>query len=271
MTMVDLYSGAGTSVMEAELDQWGLRGLAAPAAAQWAKDPDPNRFMQWLRSTPEYKARFPYMEQLAKEGRAISEREALTYERATRQLFRNAGLPANAFDQQEYINKMILADVSYAELEQRVQTGLVKALNAPAEVRAYFAERLGDASEGALAAFYLDPDQSITQIKKLETQAQLVGRGRRFGLDINADLGIEYALGFSPEEIQARLAQAAQFAPLGRGVIGGSGVNDDSLVSAAFTGDTQRIDRELEQRAAAFSDGGGTYSAGATTGFGAAR
>ena len=80
------------------LGAYGLADLGAWAWAKWQNNESVDQIMLELRSTPQYKTRFPAMDELSRQGRAINETDYIGYESTVRQLIRAAGLPAGMYD-----------------------------------------------------------------------------------------------------------------------------------------------------------------------------
>lgn len=270
MALVDYSTGNAQSQVRSYLDGFGLGALSDAAWEQWNKlGGNADEFVAWLRSTPEYKQRFPYMDQLRQQGRAISEADALGYERNVRQLLRP--IVPEGFLTQDYVNKLILNDVSYNELQERVATNLRGYYDSPDIIKQEFQKQMGAAGDAAVAAYYLDPEHTVQQFGEIKARALVRGYGQQYGFNFSNQDATQIGLGRSAGEIQQGLSQAASLDPLTRSTIGDGGLTDSQVVGDVFAGDQRRINRQLEQRAAEFSDGGGPQIGQQKTGFGAAR
>jgi hypothetical protein len=131
-----------------------------------------------LPNTSQFKHRFPAYDQLAKEGRAMSIDEMLSYEQTARQIFHAAGLPAGFYDQPQDFAKFMLADVSTSELQQRVQDEQTAVINSPPDVRAQLHGLFG-VDTGHLTAYFLDPKVAEPILHQRVTAAQIAAEGTR--------------------------------------------------------------------------------------------
>lgn len=268
MAGLDFSEGDGKALFIEGLAQAGLAAVGEEAWQQWLANPNKGEFLFWLRGTQAYKTEYPMAEEMRRKGLPFSEAGVISYRQNVRQLLHSVGAPPE-FATKEYIDGLIANNIGFNEIEQRVAGGLQDYFNAPADVKAEFQSQLGD--DAAIVAFYLDADHTIQQFQQIKAGALVRGYGKRFGFDINFDQAAQFGAGMSAEEVQQRLGQAQQFEPLTRGTLGQGGIDDSALVQDVFTGTNKRINREVEERAAAFSDQGGGYSSGAQTGFGVAR
>lgn len=265
----DFSQGDSLPLIEEQLRQIGINdhGFALDAWQHWLNNPNGGEFMLWLRSTPTYQARFPYAAELRKRGIPFSEAGAINYERNVRQLFHMIGAP-DGFATQDYINKLILNDVSYNELEQRVAGNYAEYLAAPQAIKDEFKAQLGD--DSAVLAYYLDPQHTAQQFNEIKAKSLVRGFGKQFGVNLG-DQAAQYAYGQSADQVQQEIANAARLQPLTRGTIDNAGITTDQQTRAAFLGDQTAVDRAVEARGAAFADAGGFTGGGARTGFGSAR
>jgi hypothetical protein len=237
-----------------------------------------SQIMLDLRSRPEYKARFPAMEALAKKGRAMTEAEYVAYERSAAGLFRVAGLPDGFYDSPEDFANLIANEVSVNELSSRVQTAFVAVAQAPQVVKDKFAEFYGPNSDKALAAYMLDPDKALPMIESQIASANFAGIGSRFDFNIGQPRAEQMSReGIDGSQVAGGFAQADRMRALSRDTVleaqVGSTVSEDQLLDATFgVGSEAPIRRRLEQRVAAFSGSGGTVqSTGGAIGLGGSQ
>lgn len=254
------------------LEQYGLGSLADWAWGQFIGGVPISQIMVDLRSRPEYKQRFPAMDTLAKKGRAMSEAEYVSYERQAAGLFRVAGLPASFYDKPGDFAKLIENEVSVNELSQRVQTAYTAVYSAPAEVKKAFADFYGPDSDGALAAYMLDPNKALPVIEQQISSAQFAGIGTRFGYNLNKGeaegLGRE---GLTQDQISSGFQRADSLRPLADENLAeaarGNDITEGDLLQSSFGMRTDRpVRRRLQERTAAFQGSGGasTTNTGAT-------
>lgn len=162
------------------LEQMGLGDLGKDLWNQFLNGVPIETVLINMRQDPRYKKRFPAMEALSKDGRAITEAEYINLESAYIGIMRSAGLPTGFFDSPNDFAKFIENDVSPAELEKRVFDGIIAAEQAPQEVKDQLS-RLYGINQGSLAAYYLDPDRALPVLERQFTAAQISGAGTRTG------------------------------------------------------------------------------------------
>lgn len=274
MPPLDYSQGDAVDLFRRELEAYGLGSLADSAWEQWNRIPDgpfkKQQYAAWLYGTDAYKARFPYAEEKRRTGQFFNESAAIEYERQVRQVMHMAGVPKEMITQ-DYLNRLIKDDISFNEVQQDVLGGLAEYMAVPEVVKQEFRSQLGD--DSAIIGFFIDPEQTQQRFQEIKAAAFVRGFGKRYGFnDLNRERASEYAYGMSAEQIRSGLAQADQFGALSRGTLSDNGTyGGDQLVEDVFSQRTGRIEKELEERAAQFSDGGGPATGAAVTGYGAAR
>lgn len=249
------------------LDQYGLGSLGQWAWDQLVAGHSIDRIMLDLRQRDEYKQRFPGMEARRQQGLpAMTETEYLAYETGARQLFRSMGLPSGFFDEPQDFANLLGGNVSLAELSDRVTQGYAQVVNAPAEVRQTFTDWFGAQGDSALAAFYLDPDKALPKLEQMTNAALIGGTGRRFGFNLNSDLGLSLAgQGVTGQEAQQGFQQLSTIRPLFNETV--SEHNDLTaenqgvdLVFGTSGFGAEEVRRRQKERQAAFGGGGGAYT-----------
>jgi len=134
-----------------------------------------------LRATKAYTDRFSANDARIKAGlSALSPAAYLAKEDAYQNLMRNYGLPASyytpgLYGKQEGFDKLLAADVSAVELEDRISTAQQRVLNANPEVTAALKQFYPDISNGDILAYSLDPKNAIQNIKRKVTAAEIGG------------------------------------------------------------------------------------------------
>lgn len=234
----------------------------------WLNNQDINRVYADMVSDPAYKARFPGMDALRTQGRAISEAEYIGLEQQYAGLFQYYGLPKGFYDDPADFGRLIGGINSPKEVEDRIVTAAQAATGAPEEVRSEL-RRLYGLSDGDLTAYFLDPDRGMDVITKQFTAAQIGGASVRSGFGqlstVEAEgLGVGGA-GLSGEQAAQRFDQITDLNPLfaetaeettdlGRetqlGFVAGTGSAEDT------------IRRRQGARAARFEGGGGAAGVG---------
>lgn len=271
-------SASAKAVIQQTLDGYGLGSLGGWAWQKYLTGEPVEQIMLELRGTPEYKARFPAMDQLRKQGMALSESAYIEYERNAGQLMRSYGLPAGFYDSpQDYAN-LLTGNVSLSELNDRLSAYQSVAVSAPPEVRDYMQTHYG-LSTGDLLAQVIDPNVAEPIIAKKAQAAIIGGTAAQAGF---GDLGTGMAErlvgdGVTQAQAQKGFGQIASQAQLGMTLPGekGQAVSQDQFIGAAFEGNAQAqqaVERQAGQRVAKFSGGGGyAGSSNGVSGLGSAN
>lgn len=267
-------SGAGTTTTAASrdlsyeiksvLDRYDLGELSDFLQQKWVAGDSMDKIMIELYDQPAFRTRFAGIEQRRLAGYApMSPEEYITYEREAHQLFRAAGLPAQFYDSREDFTNFIAQDVSTAELSARIQQGYQRALTAPIEVRAKYAEWFGINGDIALAANFLDPDKALPLLEQELMAAEVGGFGSIFGVNVSQRTSGQLAsMGFDGRSSISGFRQVQEMDPLffesisetedftaeGEGVGSAFGIDNDAAKNLA---------RRAQSRRAALSGGGG--------------
>lgn len=125
-----------------------------------------------LIGTEEYKARFPGMAALAKEGKAISEATYISTEKAYDTVLRAHGLDTNLFGTTEKYGSYIAGQVSPVEFETRVGIAADR-VNKNSDVVAALNNYYGVSKAGAIS-YLLDPALGLDIVQK-EARAAEIG------------------------------------------------------------------------------------------------
>lgn len=240
------------------LDAYGLGSLTPWAWQQIVDGASPEQVIQSLRQTPEYAARFPGMDQLRAQGKAISENEWISYEQAVRGILHAAGVPPETYDQPQDIARWITADVSVAELQQRVALAdqTVSQMYSPEFLRFN-----GLTSGDLIAGFFLDPDRALPVLKRkvdaaaASTIAIQTGYGQ-----LTAAEGEQLGATVAPNQLAQGFGQLATQKELLGAIDRGESDISRADQLAAVGGDANaaaQLDARTRRRAAAFSGGGG--------------
>jgi hypothetical protein len=222
-------------------------------------------FQSELPEQPAFKARFPAYDSLAKKGRAMSPNEMLAYERTATQLMRAAGLPAGFYDQPDDFAKLLSAEVSVAELQQRVSVAQDWAYSTDAATKATLRDYYG-LDEGDLTAYALNDFNPFPALQQKAVAAQVGGRARGYGIDVGRMTAEQVAqLGASPEQIDQTLQGVADTRGLftntvGESVAGQGEITGSEAVGGAFGTDQasrRRIKKRAGERQAVFGESTG--------------
>lgn len=168
-----------------------------------------------MRQSDEYKARYPAMETLTKEGRAITEAQYVNFEQQVASIWHQAGLSPDMMREGDYVTKWLEGDVSSAEVQHRVQDLYVKVANADPAIRQWYQSQFGTQGDAALAATFADPTTATPILDKQVAAAQFGGTGSLFGYNIDAATGLQAAnAGVSQAQAQAGFQKIQDEAPL---------------------------------------------------------
>lgn len=148
-----------------------------------------------VQQTPEFQRRFPTIAFQREQNAAgtptyvMSPGEVIQYERTVMTAFRNAGLPSWFYDDPvEDVQQRMMAGMSPEAIVDRIQYAYSNVANAPQEVREEFSNFFGVAeTDGALAAYMLDPEKTLASLDKAYRTAYTAGTGRRFGLNLTQE------------------------------------------------------------------------------------
>jgi hypothetical protein len=263
--MADALSATDQSakaIIREALAEFGLDALADWAWGQYTGGSAVDTIMLDLRERPEYKTRFPAMENLAKAGHAITESQYLQYEQSVAQVMRANGIPEGFYAPPDAIQKFLEGNVSVAEIQSRVQAANAAIYTAGPETQAALNDLYGaGASPGQMAAWFLDPNRAEPLIAKEWAASQAAGQAALSGFgalsrdeaEFIANQGVSQQglqQGFSDLQKQRALAtrQVGAHTDAGNEL-----VDRHSLLGAAFAGDAdaqQRLANEAAQRKA---------------------
>ena len=220
---------------------------------------DPDAISVLIRTTPEYKQRFPAMDALGKKGRAISEAEYIDYERTASNLERRYGFPAGML--MGSVTDLLTNEVSASELNDRVLLASAASVQAPQEVKDTFMQYYG-ISDGGLTAYFLDPERATPLLEK-QYAASLIGveaSRQGVGMDVYGSENLAN-LGITQEQARQGFGRVAGAQPLTQGR--GDVVSQQELISGTFEQSEEalkNIERASKARTGRFQEGGGFTS-----------
>jgi hypothetical protein len=243
------------ATMKAALSDMGLNALYDRVVGFIKEGYDGEAVSVLIRTTPEYKQRFPAMEALSQKGRAISEREYIDYEKAASGLERRYGLPEGML--MGNVTGLLTNEVSATELNDRVMLASAASIQAPSEVKNTFMDYYG-ISEGGLTAYFLDANKATPLLEK-QYAASLIGveaTRQGIGIDVYGAENLQ-GLGVTQEQARQGFGQVAQATGLTQGR--GDTVTQQQLISGTFSQDEkslEAIDRASKARTGRFQGGG---------------
>lgn len=176
------------------LNDYGLGGLSEWVKSKLIAGSSAAEIELELYDQEAFKARFPVIAQRRAAGLTpLNPAQVLEYEQSARSLFRRAGITNPAMMESNYIQNILGNEVSLAELNDRVNDGLMRVTAAPAEVRVAFGDYFGVQGDSALAQFFLDPDLAAPELEKMATTAVAGGAAARFGMQLAQGIAREIA------------------------------------------------------------------------------
>lgn len=161
-------------IIEATLARYGLGSLADWAWDRWQDGQSMEQIMLEMRTTTAYKNRFPAMEQLAQEGRAITEEAYMEYESTIRQLTSQFGLPTSIYGARDYISELLISDVSPSEAQSRMQLASAASLTAPPEYREAAADLFG-ITQSQWTSLWLETERTLPELERLFAASAIAG------------------------------------------------------------------------------------------------
>ena len=223
---------------------------------------DDNAILFELRETETFKTRFKANAARAKKG--LPELDPSTYvglEQSFRETLRSNNLPIGFYDETDDFAKFIEGDVSPAELQDRIQQGYRKVLDADPEVKRQMQE-LYNVGEQELAAYFIDPDRGVVALKRQAEAAKIAARAKEQGrIQLESATAEEIAArGITAQEAEAGFTALGLQQGLFTEMMGEQALTQQQKVGAALGYDVEAQRKLAERRGtrkAAFQGGGG--------------
>ena len=264
-------------ILAGMMEEFGLpSSLTDLLNAELVRGESPTALAMRIRTTEEYKARFPGMVSRRTLGLpAITEAEYLDLESQYRSIMRAANLPPTFHDAPEDFTTLIAGDVSGQELQQRVALAESARETANQDIITELQDNYG-LTEGDITAYYLDPGaaKNIFEERRMYEAAGLSVAATQA---IGEGLEVKTAEALQRENIQRREIQArlGQRAGLTEDLLGSEGMSATGIAEAEFGLDVDeatRLRRLREARLAPMMGAGSALTtAKGITGFGAAE
>lgn len=248
---------------------YGLETLAPFINTRIMADVSEEMLLLELYDRPEYQKRFPGMASLRKKSRTITEKEYMDIEKAMTQTARFFDLPKGFYDNPDDFGKLIGAEVSAKEYQDRLQVGQDLARTLNPSVKQQLIDFYG-VGEGDLTAFVLDADKALPLIQKQAKAAQFVGIGRAAGFELRGITsgqaeniaGTESYAKLSERELAQALGQAGQLRRTQKRLSGieGQDYSEQEALSAVIEGSPQALlasQQRAQREGARFSARGG--------------
>lgn len=252
---------------------YGLETLAPFINTRIMADVSEEMLLLELYDRPEYQKRFPGMASLRKKSRTITEKEYMDIEKAMTQTARFFDLPKGFYDNPDDFGKLIGAEVSAKEYQDRLQVGQDLARTLNPSVKQQLIDFYG-VGEGDLTAFVLDADKALPLIQKQAKAAMFVGIGRAAGFELRGITsgqaeniaGTESYAKLSERELAQALGQAGQLRRTQKRLSGieGQDYSEQEALSAVIEGSPQALlasQQRAQREGARFSARGGVTGA----------
>jgi hypothetical protein len=182
-----------------EMSAIGLGFLVTPLKGLIESNLPPSEFKSELRKTKAYQDRFAANAERAAKGlQQLNEAQYLATEDIYQEIMRRYGLPESYYSKtdigaQPNFNKLIAADVSSAELEDRLQTAYDRVLKAAPEVKMSLKQFYPNITDGDVLAYVLNPKDAIGDIKRKVTAAEIGAGAMQSGLQTGVSRAEELA------------------------------------------------------------------------------
>lgn len=257
------YQQDSLAYLKSVLDYYDLGSLSQWAWNQLVAGNSPDQIMQELRQTPEFKRRFPAIEQRRAAGLSpMSVDEILAYEKQARWVMHSAGLPLGFYDSRESLQSFIAKDVSLSELSQRIQLAAQDYFSTDTTLRDELG-RIYGLTPGQHLAYILDSKTALPLIQRQWLSASLsaaavnTGYGGLTQSEAESLSGIGVTREQAAQGFNTLQSQRGLFTPL-PGESAPTIAREDQFAAAFFDdADAQlRIRRRQRERVGVFQAGG---------------
>ena len=224
---------------------------------------NPDALFGAVRNNPIYIERFKGNAIRIKNGYApLSEAQYILQEQGYSTALKNLGMPKGFYDTKTDFANIMGNDIDIQEFSDRLGQGYKMVANAPPEVVKQLKMMVPDVTDANLAAYFLDPAKSGTQIEQMARAANIAAQGKTAGgIQLTSEQAQSLSLaGVSTETAQQKFAQIGQQAGLYRPLQGEQAITQEEILAGTFTNDqaaAQRIARRKRERTAGFEAGGG--------------
>lgn len=260
-------SSAASDELKAILERFQLGGLFdalnAAVIADKTLAQNTDALFGAVRNNPIYIERFKGNIARTKNGYVpLSEAQYIAQEQSYSTTLKNSGMPKGFYDTKDDFANLMANDISPAELSARIENGYKMVTNAPPEVVNQLKMMVPDITDANLAAYFLDPVKSGTQIEQMARAANIAAQGKiAGGMQITGAQAQSLAqAGISTQQAQAGFSQIGQQAGLYRPLQGEQAITQEDILAGTFTNEQaaqQRIARRKRERTAGFEAGGG--------------
>jgi hypothetical protein len=236
------------------LTEWGVPQLTDQAMGFVDKGFTGDTVILKLQETDAWKQRFSANEQRKAKGLGIIDPATyLALESTYTSAMRAAGLPKGFYDELTDFTNLIAADVSPAELNQRINVATDFIDTADPMFKQQL-KRFYNMTEGDMIAYALDPERALPLLERKANTIKFATEGARQGLDVSLGTAETYAgLGVGQEEARTGFEQVAQISPEAQrlsAVFAGqeAEVGQEDVISAVFGGEGSAQQKKRLQR-----------------------
>ena len=192
------------------LSDAGMSALSDNVWSQWKTGTTAPQIIDYVRSTPEYAARFPAMAALDKRGEHIDEATYIAKEEADKDLLKQYGIPSGIFDTHDYLGSLMVNNVTSQDLQQRLIAAQNTINSLDPNVKQYAKDTFG-LDSGSLMAWAADPTKALPVIQQ-QAQAMQIGgaavqAGFAGGLGSNGQLSVDQATALANAGVTQSQAQ----------------------------------------------------------------
>jgi len=233
-----------------------------------SEEDDINDIGKKLSETDAFKKRFPANELLKQRGQQqFTVLQYLQLEGDFKRTLQSRGMPTGFYDDPTDFENWIATDTSPDEVAARIDQGYQAVRNAPKNVVAEF-QRLYGATEGDLAAYFIDPQRARPLFDRYEAErqaraAQISAQAQQqaqMQLDVQQSEALARA-GITAEQAQAGFSQISQQEQLFQAqMVGEQAVSQEQQIAGTFGTNAEArkaIEARRRRRQAAFETGGG--------------
>ncbi len=259
----------------ATLTEWGIPQLADEAMQFVDRGFTGDTVILKLQETDTWKQRFAANEIRKKKGLGVIDPATyLALESTYTSAMRAAGLPKGFYDEISDFTNLIAADVSPAELNQRINVAAEFIDTADPMFKDQL-RKLYNMNEGDMIAYALDPERALPLLERKAMNVRFATEGARQGIDVSLETAGRFTgLGVGQDEARAGFEQIAAISPETErlsAVFAGQeeAVGQEDVMTAVFSGEgsaeqKKRIQRlsEMEQSLFAGQSGVGRGSLG---------
>lgn len=209
-------------LLREEFNRYGLGFLVEDSEKLARQGLSAEEFAIGLRNTKAYQQRFAANTKRQAAGLAsLTPAEYLALEDAYQGTMRRYGLPRSFYEKtgignQPELDNLIAADVSPAELEDRVQLAVERVNNASPEVLRSLEDFYPGISKANIVAYVLDPQRALPLIQRQIRAAEIGGEAMRAGLRTGVQRAEELErMGVTQAQAREGFQTVAEVAPRG--------------------------------------------------------